>query len=161
MQSFRFYVAGAAIFSVSLVGCAQGEGLCPRPVGSFHGSWTIAGGTCARFVGRDLMFREDSPLSSTIHTNALDGKVSTEVNLNGCSIGVKQWISDPQTTALMSQLQGDLSVEDESVLSGQLNYVEYMPDGTTERCRALVNASYTTERQGQVGAAATQALAVP
>jgi len=130
------------------------EGSCKRPVGNFHGAYTIADGNCGPFAGRDLLIGAEDPGSTTRDLKTLSDKVTTEVTLIGCSINLAQKITDPEGITTYSELSGVLNVlDDESALEGVMSYTEYMPDGLTQRCRSTVNALYTLSG-GTIGAAA-------
>jgi hypothetical protein len=163
MRRLRRYVvvAGAVLMSALGAGCALGEGQCPRPIGAYRGTYTVLNGNCAEAMGRDIDFSKDDQLSTVKTNNTLSDSVTTEINLVGCTIGVSQSVSDASGVHMISSLNGDLNVEDEAALSGQLNYAEYMPDGTTQRCTSQVAASYTLQGTGALGAAAQHALATP
>jgi hypothetical protein len=158
MQSFRFHVAGFALIGVGLLGCTQNAGMCQRPTGSFHPTYSVVAGNCTQFAGRDLNLNADDQLSTVSTVNSLADSVTTEVNLVGCTVGFKQRVMDSMGVRLVSRLEGELNVEDESALSGQLSYMEYMPDGATERCRSQVEVSYTHMNSNALGTAAQRAL---
>jgi hypothetical protein len=74
---------------------------------------------------------------------------------------VKQDITDASGNKKMSEISGELNVEDETALSGEILRTEYMPDGATVRCSGYYNATYTLDGAGAsslVGGAAQTAL---
>jgi hypothetical protein len=172
MRSFCFYglsgtlvVGLIAMFGVHSTGCVQGQGQCPRPIGAFHGTYSIMNGNCTSTVARDLMLSRDDQQNTVGTVKTLSDAVTTEVNLVGCTIGVKQRITDPEGTRLISDIEGELTVQDESALVGTMNYVQYMPDGVTQQCRSQVAANYTLnggmQTASPIGSAAQHALSTP
>lgn len=172
MRSFCFYGLGGtvlggliAMLSMHSSGCVQGQGQCPRPIGQFHATYNVLNGNCTSTIARDLTLSKDDQ-QNTVGTNkTLSEAVTTEVNLVGCTIGVKQRITDPEGTKLIADLDGELTVQDESALVGTMNYIQYMPDGMTQQCHSEVSASYTLGGASQastaIGAAAQHALSTP
>jgi hypothetical protein len=92
--------------------------------------------------------------------NYLSDSVTTEINLIGCTIAMTQQITVSQGTKKISELSGELDVEDASALSGMVTRTEYMPDGTTVRCTGNYNATYTLD-SAPLGGAAQHALSAP
>ena len=167
MRSFRFSVVQAATFGALLMGCVDGGGLCPRPVGAFTGNFTMVSGNCTSINSRDLVFDEDPSTSTTINT--LSDSVMTEVDLVGCTAVVNQSISSKEQV-LRASLKGNLAVEDARALSGRLSYQEFLPDGMTTSCASEVEVNFVQAgslggapvgRAVQFGAAAEAALASP
>jgi hypothetical protein len=157
MRSIGLITVGA-IVGLSALGCGSptAEG-CPRAIGVFHGSYTYLDGNCgASLEGRALLLEKDDPGNTVRKVNNLSDSVITEINLIGCSIGMKQEIISAAMLKL-SDLQGDLEVEDESALSGVVEHHEYMPDGSTVRCTGHYNATYTLDNT-ILGGAAEHAL---
>jgi hypothetical protein len=154
-----------AMISMHSSGCVQGQGQCPRPIGQFHASYNLLNGNCTSAIARDLTLSQDDQQSTSSTSSNLSEAVTTEVNLIGCTIGVKQRITDPMGTKLIADLDGELTVQDESALVGTMNYVQYMPDGVTKQCTSQVNASYTlngaTQAASAIGAAAQHAVSTP
>ncbi|HEY2734419.1 MAG TPA: hypothetical protein VGI70_10565, partial [Polyangiales bacterium] len=113
MRSFRLIMAGAALLCLDAVGCGQPTATgCPRAIGSFHGAYTYINGSCEpTFEGRTLLLTKDAPGSSVSTENNLADSVTTEINLIGCTIGVKQDISDVTSMKKMSEISGELNVE--------------------------------------------------
>jgi hypothetical protein len=172
MRSFCFYglsgtlaVGLIAMLSTHSAGCVQGQGQCPRPIGAFHGTYSIMNGNCTSTVARDLTLSRDDQQNTVGTVKTLSDAVTTEVNLVGCTIGVKQRITDPDGTRLISDLEGELTVQDGSALVGTMNYVQYMADGVTQQCRSQVAANYTlagaTQAASSIGAAAQHAISTP
>jgi hypothetical protein len=163
MRSFCKLFVGAALLAGSgSAACGQPvEGACKRPIGTFHGTYTIMDGNCTAFAGRDLTLEKEDLSNTEKALTTLSDKVTTEVTLIGCTIGVIQKISDPAGTVLFSVLDGNLNVLDgDSALEGTMQYTEYMPDGVTKRCVSNVDAMYTLAG-GPIGAAAQTALQSP
>ena len=171
MRSFRFSVVHVAAFgALSIMGCADSGGLCPRPVGAFTGNFTMVSGNCANVKSRDLVIDEDKEASMLTTVNSLSHSVMTEVNLSGCTVAVEQSISTAKEKILMAKLKGDLAVDGARALSGRLQYQEFLPDGMTQSCYSEVEVSYTqagslagaaTGQQVTFGAAAEAALQSP
>jgi hypothetical protein len=174
MRSFCFYGMGGtvlggliAMLSMHSSGCVQGQGQCPRPIGQFHASYNVVNGNCTSTIARDLTLSKDDKQNTISMAGNLSEAVTTEVNLIGCTIGVTQHITDPMGTKHIADLEGELTVQDESALVGTMNYVQYMPDGITQQCHSQVSASYTlggasqTSSSTAIGAAAQHALSTP
>jgi hypothetical protein len=162
MRSFSSIMMGAAVLGLGFVaaaGCGQSTVTgCPRAVGVFHGQYSYITGTCEpQFQGRTLTLDKDDPGNTVRKVNNLSDSVTTEINLIGCTIGMTQQITDTGGTKKISEVSGDLDVEDASALSGQILRTEYMPDGTTIRCSGRYNATYSLET-APVGGAAQHAL---
>jgi len=158
MPSYCHYTfAGLAACALTFSGCAAGDGRCAKPVGAYLGSYGVVAGTCTRIVGRPLMFAKDDPVETSETVTPPTGPIRTTLNRVGCTIELKQEITDMGATAT---LQGELSVSDNS-LSGMLYYSELLPDGKTERCRGQVDALYELQDGVPIGAAAQAALASP
>jgi hypothetical protein len=161
MRSFvsNVVVGSATLLCLVSLGCGLpvAEG-CPRATGVFQGTYSYLSGSCEpSFKGRALQLQADDPGNTVRTVNNLSDSVTTEINLIGCTIGMKQEITDMIGNRKISALAGDLMVEDESALSGRITRTEYMPDGATVRCTGQYNATYT--RDGAVlGAAAEHAL---
>jgi hypothetical protein len=167
MRSFGSMLIGAAVFSLGLTsGCGQPTATgCPRAIGTFTGTYTFISGTCEpTFQARSLDLQEDAAGDTTNTTKTLSDAVTTEINLSGCTIGMTQMVTDPDGTHLISQVRGQLAVEDESALAGMMSRTDYMPDGVAIRCTAQYNATYTldgTAATTTLGAAAQHALENP
>jgi hypothetical protein len=146
--------------STALSGCVQGNGQCKKPVGAYHAAFQVMDGNCTPPLSRDLTLEADADQNTRITTTTLSDSVTTEINLIGCTIGVKQQITDTMGLVLKSRLEGELQVMGESAseLEGTLAYKEYMPDGATVRCASNVNASFTLSSSAPLGAAAAHAL---
>jgi hypothetical protein len=152
-------IIGAALVGLSSAACGVPTATeCPRAIGVFKGRYSYVSGTCEpSLTGRALLLESDDPGNTVRKVNNLSDVVITEINLIGCTIGMKQDITDTQGTRKISSLSGDLMVHDASELVGQIQRQEYMPDGTTLRCSGMYNATYT--RDGAVlGGAAERAL---
>jgi hypothetical protein len=108
--------------------------------------------------GRNLSFASDDAVNTTKTMNSTGGFTSTEVDRLGCTLEVKQDVLEAGVT---STLVGELSVDDDASLSGQLMYLELMPDGKTERCRSQVAATFSREDNVTIGAATQHATAAP
>jgi hypothetical protein len=165
MRSFRsFEMVGAlcVLSSAALSGCVPGNGQCRKPVGEYHAAYTVMDGNCNQPLSRDIVLDADADQNTRTTTTTLSDSVTTEINLIGCTIGVKQEIKDSMGLVVKSNLQGELQVMGESAseLEGTLQYKEYMPDGATVRCVSNVNASYTLSSNpgAPLGAAAAHAL---
>jgi hypothetical protein len=159
MRSFVLIAIGAALLGLGSASCGQGAAeSCPRALGVFHGQYSYITGTCEpAFTGRPLVM-EKNDLSNTVKkTSNLSDSVTTEINLIGCTIGMKQEITDLVGSKKISEVSGDLEVEDASALSGRVLRVEYMDDGTTIRCSGQYNAFYSVD-SAQLGGAAQTAL---
>lgn len=156
MQSFRLSVVAVAVAGAMSGGCIQDTGQCPRPVGSFVGTYTPVSGNCTNIKTRPLMFSEDPEQSMISIINSLSDSVMTEVNLIGCTIAVEQSISDAKAQRMIAHIKGNLAVEDANALSGVLTYQEFLPDGTTQACLSQVEVSYV--QQGAAGVAPGQTL---
>jgi hypothetical protein len=158
MPSYCHYtLAGFAAFALTFTGCAAGEGQCAKPVGDYIGSYGIVAGNCTRVVGRVLSFDRNDTVNTVMTVNSSTGPIRTELNRVGCTIEVKQDVTDMDIT---SRLQGELAVSG-NTLNGMLYYSEIMPDGKTERCRGQVDAEYELNDGVPVGAAAQAALMSP
>jgi hypothetical protein len=166
MRSIRLIKVGAAIlglgFGVAVAGCGQDVVTgCPRAVGVFQAQYSYMNGTCEpQYQARPLSLGKDDPINTTTTTNYLSGSVTTEIDLIGCTIAMKQQIMDSEGTKKVAELSGNLSVEDASALSGAITRTEYMPDGTTVRCMGQYNATYSLD-QAPLGGAAEHALSSP
>jgi hypothetical protein len=164
MRSFVLIKFGAALVVgvVGLGACGQPTAeSCPRAIGTFTGQYSFISGTCEpSFQGRELQLEKDDPGNTVRKVNNLSDSVTTEINLIGCTIGVKQEITDTAGVKKISDINGDLNVEDASALSGEIARTEYMPDGTTVRCTAQYNATYTLDG-AVIGTAAQHALSSP
>jgi hypothetical protein len=166
MRSIRLIKVGAAILGLGLGVAAAGCGQetvsgCPRAVGVFHGQYSYVGGTCEpQYQARTLSLGKDDPTNTTTTTNYLSDSVTTEINLIGCTIDMKQQITDSMGTKKISELRGELAVEDASALSGPITRTEYMPDGTTVRCTGQYDATYSLD-SAPLGGAAQHALSSP
>jgi hypothetical protein len=116
-------------------------------------------------MARDLKFSKDDPLVTVQMTTSLSDSVITEVNLIGCTVAVKQSISDAKGSNLVASLKGELDVNDDGPLTGRFAYQEFMPDGKTLRCASDVEANYTlmdgSGTGSNLGAAAQHVLATP
>jgi hypothetical protein len=163
MRNFCIQVVGAVFSSVLALGCAQDAGQCSRPIGEYRAAFTPLNGNCTQVMARGLKFSKDDPLVTVQTTTSLSDSVVTEVNLIGCTVAVKQSISDAKGSNLVASLKGELDVE-EAALTGRFAYQEFMPDGKTLRCASDVEASYTLmEGTGNstLGAAALHVLSSP
>jgi hypothetical protein len=159
MRSFLLNVVGAAILGASAAGCGQAvEDACPRAVGTFQGTYTVVNGNCGHLVGKPLDLAQEDLGNTERALTTLSDKTTTEVTLIGCMIGVTQRVTDPDGIRLISQLQGDLMVEDASALSGLMSYSEFAADGATPLCQSEVQADYRLASTGSLGAAANTAL---
>jgi len=159
MRTFDFTIICAALLGLWSTGCGVPVATeCPRAIGVFHGRYTYMTGTCEPALqGRALLLESDDPGNTVRKVNNLSDVVTTEINLIGCTIGMKQDITDTLGTHKIQSLMGDLSVHDGTALSGQIYRTEYMPDGSTVRCTGTYDATYT--RDGAVlGGAAEHAL---
>jgi hypothetical protein len=161
MRSIRLNTVGAAILGLGLVAAGCGQSTvsgCPRAVGVFHGQYSYINGTCEpQYQARTLSLGKDDPTNTTTTMNYLSDSVTTEINLIGCTIAMNQQITASQGTKKISELSGELDVEDSSALSGAVTRTEYMPDGTTVRCMGQYNATYTLD-SAPLGGAAQHAL---
>jgi hypothetical protein len=160
MRSFDFIMIGAALLGLGSVGCGQPvSGACQRAIGVYHGRYSFLTGTCEPTLqGRALVLEKDDLQSTIKKQTTLSDVVTTEINLIGCMIGMRQDITDTGQQRMKSSLKGDLEVGQDDSLSGQISRVEYMPDGSTVRCTGTYNALYT--RDGAIiGSAAEHALA--
>jgi hypothetical protein len=152
MRSLRDYVVGVAL----IAGCAGTAEPCPRPVGNFVGTYGLLDGTCTRTPTQALSFPDDDKAQTVNRVNSAAGPVNTELNRLGCTVGIKQdWMDQGAKVAI----QGQLTVEDGSNLTGQVYYQEYMADGVTMRCQSRLDASYSLQDGIPIGAAAQAALA--
>jgi hypothetical protein len=158
MRSFCIHVVGAVVSSVLAMGCAQSGGQCSRPVGAYKAAFTPVSGNCTQFMSRDLTFEANDEEVTVLMMKSFGDLVVTEVNLIGCTVAVKQQISDPMGVKLIASLKGDLDVQDDTALTGRFDYREFMPDGTTQRCASYVDVSYTLMENGTLGAAAQSVL---
>ena len=161
MRSFCIQFVGAVICSVLSLGCAQSGGQCARPIGAYKAAFTPVSGNCTQFMSRDLNFAQDDEPVTVRMMKSFSDLVVTEVNLIGCTVAVKQQITDPMGVKLIATLKGDLDVQDETALTGRFAYQEFMPDGTTQRCASSVDVSYTLMEGGALGAAAQHVLSTP
>jgi hypothetical protein len=158
MPSYYHYTfAGLAAFTLTFTGCAAGNGQCAKPVGDYTGSYGIVAGNCTRVVGRTLVFDQNDTVNTVMTMNQSTGPTRTELNRVGCTIEVRQDVTDMGVT---STLQGELEVNG-NTLSGMLAYSELMPDGKTERCRGQIDAQYELNDGVPVGAAAQAVLMSP
>jgi len=158
MPSYCLYTfAGVTVFAMTCAGCAPSEAQCPKPVGDYLGAYGIVAGNCTRVVGRPLTFGVDDPVNTSYTRTPPTGPERTVLNRVGCTIEVKQDVTDMAGT---STLQGELIVS-EGVLQGVLSYSELLPDGKTERCRGQVDAEYSVQDGVPIGAAAQAALMNP
>ncbi|MEY4576815.1 MAG: hypothetical protein RL701_1518 [Pseudomonadota bacterium] len=166
MRSFRDYwietavVVGALVSVQAMSACGASSEGCPKPLGEYRGTYgLLGGGTCTRVPpGRSISFAPDDEINTTKTMNSTGGFTSTEVDRLGCTLAVKQ---DVLEAGVNSTLMGELSVEGDALLSGQLMYLELMPDGITERCRSQVTATFAREDGVSIGAAAQHATAAP
>jgi hypothetical protein len=160
MRSFDLIMVGAALVGLGGAACGQPTaGECSRAIGVYNGRYAYLTGTCEPTLqGRPLVLAKDDSTNTTKTMGSLSDVVTTEINLIGCRIGMRQNITAPGPTArLISTLKGDLQVSEDDSLSGQIARTEYMPDGTTVRCAGLYDATYT--RDGiTLGGAAQHAL---
>ena len=164
MRSFCIQVVGAVVCSVLAFGCAQDGGQCARPIGAYKAAFTPVSGNCTQVMARDLSFSKDDPLVTVSMTSSLSDSVVTEVNLIGCTVAVKQTISDAKGARLVASLKGQLDVQDDTALAGRFDYQEFMPDGSTLRCASQVEGSYTlmgAASNGELGAAAQHVISSP
>lgn len=161
MRSFCIHVVGAVVCGVLSMGCAQSGGQCPRPVGAYKAAFTPVSGNCTQFMGRPLVFDPNEKDVVTTMMKSFGDLVTTEVNLIGCTIAVKQDITDPDGVKMIASLKGDLDVQEDTALTGRFTYFEFMPDGTTQRCASSVDVSYTLMDGSTLGAAAQAVLAAP
>jgi len=109
-------------------------------------------------MSRDLTFEANDEEVTVLMMKSFGDLVVTEVNLIGCTVAVKQQISDPMGRKLIASVKGDLDVQDDTALTGRFDYREFMPDGTTQRCASYVDVSYTLMESGTLGAAAQAVL---
>lgn len=161
MRSFCIQLVGAVVSGVLAAGCAQGGGQCSRPVGAYKAAFTPVSGNCTQFMSRDITFEATDEDVSILRMKTFGDLTVTEVNLIGCTVAVKQEISDPMGAKLIATLKGDLDVQDDTALVGRFDYREFMPDGTTQRCASYVDVSYTQMNGGTLGAAAQAVLTQP
>jgi hypothetical protein len=159
MRSFVLNVVGAALLGLGWAGCGQPTAThCPRATGIFYGQYSYLTGTCdPSFQGRALLLDKDDPGNTTRKVNSLSDSVETETTLIGCTIAMRQEITDPEGLRKISEVHGDLTVEDDATLYGELTRTEYMPDGTTVRCTGQYDAYYTLDG-AVIGSAAESAL---
>jgi hypothetical protein len=158
MPSYCHYTfAGLTVFTMAFTGCGPTDEQCPRPVGDYYGSYGIVAGNCTRITGRPLTFGADDPVNASYMRTSPSGPERTVLNRVGCTIEVKQDVTDMSGT---STLQGELSVNG-TALQGVLSYSELLPDGKTERCRGRVDAEYALPDGVVIGAAAQAALMSP
>jgi hypothetical protein len=161
MRSFCSIMIGAAALGLGFVaaGCGQSTAQgCPRAVGVFHGQYSYINGTCEpQFTGRALTLDKSDPGTTFRKDSSLSDSTNTEITLIGCTIGMKQEITDTAGNKRISEVMGDLDVEDATALSGEVTRTEFMPDGTTIRCTGNYNATYTLD-SAPVGGAVQHAL---
>ena len=162
MRSFVSIVSGTVMLCLVSASCGRevAEG-CPRAIGVFHGQYSYLSGSCGpTFQGRPINIESTDTGEVMKTTNSLSDSVTTRINLVGCTIGMRQEISDMQGMRLVSAIAGDLDVEDSTALSGQITRIEYMADGTTVRCTGQYNAYYSLD-DVMIGGAAQTALGGP
>jgi hypothetical protein len=159
MRIFDSLIIGAALMGLWSMGCGVPTAQeCPRAIGVFHGRYSYVTGTCEPALkGRALLLESDDPGNTVRKVNNLSDVVITEINLIGCTIGMKQDITDTQGMRKITSLAGELTVHDGSELTGQISRMEYMPDGSTVRCNGTYNATYTRD-EAVLGGAAERAL---
>lgn len=162
MRSFFSIMTGAAVLSLISTGCGQEVATgCPRAIGTFHAQYSYLSGSCEQtFQGRALLLEKSDLDTTTKRVISLSDSVTTEINLIGCTIGIKQQITDVEGARLISAIAGDLEVEDGTALSGQITRTEYMDDGKTVRCSGQYNAYYSLD-DVMIGGAAQNALGSP
>ena len=159
MRSFDFIMIGATLLILSTAGCGQTTPpTCSRTIGVYTGRYQFIGGTCeATLKGRPLIFKQDDQSNTVTQMGSLSDVVTTEINFIGCTIGMKQDITDTGRQKMISSIRGQLSVGEDDSLSGEVFRTEYMPDGSTIRCMGAYNAVYTRDG-GTLGSAAEHAL---
>ena len=130
-----------AVLGVS--GCKDASAdSCPNVQGVFLASYQMLAGSCGTFEGNALSLAKDEHGMVTKVENRLSDSVTTEVIFKGCTLSVKQSVD--AMGARMSEISGDLDVEDSSQLSGMMTRTEYMPDGAI-KCNGVYDAHYTRQ----------------
>ena len=161
MRSFCIQLVGSVVCGVLAVSCAQGGGQCTRPVGAYKAAFTPVSGNCTQFMSREILFEATDEDVSISRMKTFGDLTVTEVNLIGCTVAVKQEISDPMGAKLIATLKGDYAEArriNDTALIGRFDYREFMPDGTTQRCASYVDVSCTQMNGGTLGAAAQAVL---
>jgi hypothetical protein len=108
----------------------------------FLASYQWLDGACGSFQGNTFKVQSDDKGTVTRVENRLSDTLTTQVILKGCTIAVKQSVEMMGTK--LSEIEGDLHVQDKNALSGMMTRIEYMPDGAI-RCHAVYDARYTRQ----------------
>jgi hypothetical protein len=159
MRKLVVTLIGTAWLGLGWWGCGQPVAVpCNRLTGVFHGQYRLQSGSCEQtFQGRAL-YLEKNATGTTIRRDInLAESVETEVTLIGCQIAVRQEISEPMGLTKISEVRGELNIDQDQTLYGELTRTEYMPDGTTPRCTGQYEAYFTSEN-AVIGSAAESAL---
>ncbi len=155
---FSVFAVSFAVFSA--LGCKDATNKsCPAVVGVFSASYQQLQGSCdATFSANTLtMVKTDKDMVTSIE-NRLADSVTTEVTLNGCTLGLKQSVAT-NAGHTTSEISGDLEVNTASSLSGMMMRTVYNGDGSVA-CHGIYVANYT--RQDVVlGGAAGHAQTAP
>ena len=107
---------------------------CPNVAGVYLASYQRLDGSCEAFLGNTLKVAADDKGIVTKVENRLSDTVTTEVIFKGCTINVKQSVS--ADGVMVSEIAGDLQIEDASAMAGMMTRTEYMPDGAV-RCHGV------------------------
>jgi hypothetical protein len=154
MRSFRIaLVAAAVVLAGNTLGCNDATNKsCPSVAGVFQAQYQQLEGSCpATFDGNQLNIARDDVGNVTKVETRLSDIVRTSFILKGCSIGMKQEIE--AMGRVQSEIAGDLHVDSDAALSGQLMRTVYSDTGIA--CHGVYEAHFT--RQDVVIGAATQA----
>lgn len=149
MQNSRFsFVCGVSLCAAWLFACnAKIAENCPKPVGIFKPEYSPIMSTCQEmgYQPFSLKFEADDPNSTTVTETRFADTVTTETLLKGCELNVKQTLTAESTNTTRMALSGNLFVESSESLFGTVQRVDFMEDGTTQRCVATYEALYTVD----------------
>lgn len=132
-----------ATIALGLAACNEAQNQsCPNVTGVYLASYQRLAGSCEDFLGNTLKVAEDDHGTVTKVENRLSDTVTTQIIFKGCTIGVKQSVD--AHGARVSEIAGDLHIEDAGAMAGMMTRTEYMPDGAM-RCHGVFDVRYTRQ----------------
>jgi hypothetical protein len=146
MSSCRELLSLLTIWSSALLvfaGCGVQTQQCDAVMGQYQPLYTLLQGDCGpitmpNYVPVDSGYR-GAPIVKT--ENFLNGSVSTEIVMKGCSMRVTQSVM--QGGAVRSKLNGDeINIENENELTGTVTLTRFNEGGTTA-CTGVYDARLT------------------
>lgn len=142
-------VSAAVVFGLGCDAAVQDE--CPSIDGVFAATYQQLEGSCEPALPPQSLQVDDTGSDKVTNVeNRLADTITTQVTFKGCTLGVQQSVE--KKGVMVSRISGDLLVEDESELSGNIMRTEFMEDGSIA-CHGVYEARYT-KRDVVLGAAA-------